>query len=560
MGDDTLTGHGSSGGSASQGERDLSGATLGGCKLIRKMAEGGMGEIYEATQTKLARKVALKIITAQLSAKPEFLTRFEREAKLAASLNHPNIVQVYDFGEASGLHYLVMEYVEGENLTEHIDRVGKLPLDKALSIIEQAATALKAAGEKSIIHRDIKPSNLMLIRDGRVKVSDLGLAKTVSEVSDVTHTGVGIGSPHYLAPEQADDARNVDHRADIYALGITLMFLLTARRPYDGLTPFSVVLAHANKPLPSGAALGTELPEEVEQLLQRMAAKKPADRYQTYDALIADLQRVRAGRAPTNGVVNKKNPALLVAAAAVIVVLIGVIWFTLAQGARQKLAAVPPAANAPKSNAPPPTPAPGSTKQQTGFDGPPGGGPGGPGGGGFGGPGGGKKGKGQFGPGGGGPGGGERLYPLPPMSEPERYSLAEGPVDKMLAEADAYAAKNPNNFRGIIDRYNQVSEQASGTPQSDAVFQKLRTAIQNHMRVSRQYLNQYTERSQALVKQGKNQEAFEVWIDFPAQIWTREVDMEITQILQKTLPQGFNPQPPRGGPGGQGQRPPPPRN
>jgi serine/threonine protein kinase len=549
------------------GPRDLSGTTLGGCKLIRKIAEGGMGEVYEAMQTKLARKVALKIITVQLSSRPEFLQRFEREAKLAASLNHPNVVQVYDFGETQGMHYLVMEFVEGENLTEHIERVGKLSVDKALAVIEQAALALKAAGEKSIIHRDIKPSNLMLIRDGRVKVSDLGLAKTVSEVSDVTHTGMGIGSPHYLAPEQADDARNVDHRADIYALGITLMFLLTGRRPYDGLTPFSVVLAHANKPLPSGASLGTELPHEVELLIQRMAAKKADDRYPTYDALLADLQRVKTGRTPATGVPDRSKLKLIAVSAAVVICL-GLVAFALKFKPKATGSASPDSKSKAMAKAPEPPPQPQSQNPIRPEDGP----PGGPGGQGPGGPGGQGPGFGP-GPGFGGPmrkggkgfgrpfgGGGGMRYPLPPMAEPEHNAIPDGPVDKMLAQADDFAAKNPNSFRGIIDRYNQVAQKAAGTQYQEDVLQKMRVAVQKHMRMSRQVLNEYTQRTQELVKSGKPQEAFEVWLRFPSEMWTAEVDDEITKILKDNLPQGFEPNPPRGGPGGPGGPGPRPNN
>ncbi len=220
--------------------KDFSGTILGGYRLVRKIAEGGMGVVYEAVQLNLARKVALKILNEELAAQPEFLQRFEREAKAAAALNHPNAVQVHDFGETQGWRYLIMEYVEGEDLAEYTDERGKLSIFAALDIIEQAAQALKAACEKSIIHRDVKPSNLLLTLDGRVKVLDLGLAKILTEASDLTLSGIGMGSPYFMAPEQAQDARNVDHRADIYALGLTLLFLLTGKRPFDGNTPYSL--------------------------------------------------------------------------------------------------------------------------------------------------------------------------------------------------------------------------------------------------------------------------------------------------------------------------------
>jgi eukaryotic-like serine/threonine-protein kinase len=224
-------------------------------------------------------------------------------------LNHPNLVQVYDFGEAAGRHYLVMELIEGQDLAEHIQQYGKMNVHDGLNAVEQAAHALKAACAKSIIHRDIKPSNLMLTRDGIVKVSDLGLAKILTDNTEVTATGVGMGSPHFIAPEQADDSSNVDHRVDIYALGITLLYLLTGKKPFDGSTPFSVVLAHVNKPLPSGSDLGTELPESVEWLISRMAAKKPEHRYQDYQSLIDDIKRVRDGEGITAPIAPTPLPA-----------------------------------------------------------------------------------------------------------------------------------------------------------------------------------------------------------------------------------------------------------
>jgi serine/threonine protein kinase len=283
---------------APPGHNDISGTTLGNYKLIRKIAQGGMGVIYEATQINLDRKVALKILTAELATRPEFLQRFEREAKSAASLNHPGIVAVHDFGEADGRRYIIMEFVDGENLSEYIAKRGKIPVENALAIVEQAAQALKAATEKSIIHRDIKPSNLMLTRDGRVKIADMGLAKVLTENSELTMSSVSIGSPHFIAPEQAGDSKNADHRVDIYSLGVTLLYLVTGKHAFDGDSPISVVLAHATKPLPTGADLGTELPAEVESLIKRMTAKNPDERYQTYDELLADLQLVQRGYLP----------------------------------------------------------------------------------------------------------------------------------------------------------------------------------------------------------------------------------------------------------------------
>src|SRR6185503_19090016 len=227
--------------------KDFSGTDLGDYRLVRKIAEGGMGVVYEAIQLNLSRKVALKILNEELAARPEFLQRFEREARAAAALNHPNVVQVHDFGEAQGWRYLIMEYVEGQDLSDYTEEREKLPVIDALELIEQAAQALRAACEKAIIHRDIKPGNLLRTPEGRVKVLDLGLAKILTEASDLTVSGIGMGSPYFMA--------------------------------------------HANKPLPRGIELGTDLPEEVEALIQRMAAKDRDARYADYDLLIADVRR-----------------------------------------------------------------------------------------------------------------------------------------------------------------------------------------------------------------------------------------------------------------------------
>lgn len=314
-------------------EPDLSGTSLDGYKLLRQVAEGGMGVVYEALQVKLDRKVALKVLTEELGVRKEFLQRFEREAKAAAALNHINVVQVHDFGEAHGRYYIVMEYVEGDNLSDYVEKNGQLPVSTALDVIEQAVQGLKTACAKSIIHRDIKPSNLMLTPEGQVKVADLGLAKNLSKQSDMTMTGIGMGSPYFIAPEQAQDARHVDHRADIYSLGITLLFLLTGKRPFDGKTPLSIVLAHTDDPLPSDAQLGTVLPKEVDALLLRMAAKKPEERYPDYDSLLADLQRVKSGQQPTfpaPGSRERRRKMLMAGAIVAIVAMAGAIaWWRI---------------------------------------------------------------------------------------------------------------------------------------------------------------------------------------------------------------------------------------
>ncbi len=266
---------------------------LGDFQLLRQIGQGGMGMVYEAIQLKLDRRVAIKVLSDRLSKDQEFLARFRREAKSAAAINHPNIVQVYDIGEEDGIYFFAMEYADGENLGQRLKRSSKLSVDEGLELITRVAEALNEARSKNIIHRDVKPENIMITSRGAVKLADLGLAKMLTEEMDVTMTGMGLGSPYFMAPEQAEDARRVDHRADIYSLGITLLTVLTGHRPYTGNSPYSVVLAHAQQPLPTGHDLGTDLPAGIEALIQKMAAKKPEDRYQDYESLMADVNALK---------------------------------------------------------------------------------------------------------------------------------------------------------------------------------------------------------------------------------------------------------------------------
>ena len=509
--------------------QDFSGHTLGGYQLVRKIAEGGMGVVYEAIQTRLDRKVALKVLTEQLGGRSEFLQRFEREAKAAAALSHPSMVQVFDYGEAEGRHYIIMEYIEGENLAAYVERQGKLSVEDALGVIEQAAQALKAASDKSIIHRDIKPSNLLLTMDGRVKVADLGLAKILSEESELTLSSVGIGSPHFIAPEQADDSRRADHRADIYSLGVTLLYLLTGKHAYDGASPISIVLAHANKPLPSGAELGTALPNEVEELIHRMAAKDPNDRYQDYQSLILDLQRVKTGLSPAATVgkssARKSQMVLLLAAVAGIAAIAAIVVFTSKSKPATPANTSPPVtavsaevsseAQSAKSR-----PDPHRPEFVNGQRHPP-------------------EGEFQQGEGrgrGGGPG------PLGPPAGREFYDVPVGAPREMLAFADDYAKQHPQNFEEILDGYRQVEERAAGGPIGAVVAERMRTwSAQKNETLTKEITTRETKMKE-LIKAGKLQEAYSVWRDFPSNLRSWEIDEQIRKIVKDNFPSDFHPE------------------
>ncbi|HXX95073.1 MAG TPA: protein kinase, partial [Planctomycetota bacterium] len=282
---------------------------LGPYRLVKKLGEGGMGAVYLAVDSATSRSVAVKVLPRQYSTNAEFVKRFRREAELAAQLKHPNIVGAFSAGEDLGYHYYVMEYCEGETLDSLLKRQGILPVPQALGLILQAAQGLHFAHQQGILHRDIKPSNLFLLKDGTVKILDLGLSKFLDDPgqSFKTVTGAVLGTPHYISPEQAQGDREIDGRTDLYSLGATLYHLLTGQTPFDGATVIEILSKHVNTRLPNPQDLREEIPDPVVQVLERMMAKAPRDRYRDGGALIADLEQVMAGRAPKTQMIE---PAL----------------------------------------------------------------------------------------------------------------------------------------------------------------------------------------------------------------------------------------------------------
>lgn len=275
----------------------LTGTTLGQYRIEEKIGQGGMGAVYRATHTSLHKTVALKVLPLAALADQESVERFQREMQAIGTLDHPNIVGAHDAGEIDGVHYLVMEYIDGEDLASFVRTSGRLSPRSACKLIRQAATGLQHAHDNGLIHRDIKPSNLILTSGpgGRVvKVLDLGLARLHTGLAEpvtemLTSTGQIMGTVDFMAPEQAVNTRNADERSDVYSLGITLFFLLTGRAPYEGETPMEKLLAHREAPLPSLSDIRRSIPSCVQQVFERMAAKDPSDRYEsmqkTADAL-----------------------------------------------------------------------------------------------------------------------------------------------------------------------------------------------------------------------------------------------------------------------------------
>ena len=267
---------------------------LGEYTIVRKLGEGGMGAVYEAVQKGLDRRVALKVLSERLLDDPTYLERFRREARAAAAFDHPNIVHVFQIGEEGGKHFFSMQFVEGESLQDRLKREGALSVPDALEIVGKVADALDYAWKHGeVIHRDIKPDNILLTQEGQVKVADLGLAKSVQEETRVTTTGVSMGTPAYMAPEQGQDARDVDCRADIYSLGITLYHAIAGRLPFEKRTALSMMMAHVNEPLPDPRDDDPDLPDGVCRVLRKMCAKDPQGRHQTPEELLTDLKTAR---------------------------------------------------------------------------------------------------------------------------------------------------------------------------------------------------------------------------------------------------------------------------
>ena len=265
---------------------------IGDYALLGRIGAGGMGRVFKAQHRRMDRLVALKILSKKQMGNPDSVLRFHQEMKAAAKLIHPNIVTAFDAGEQSGVHYLVMEYVDGPSLNQVIKNHGPLSYEKAVDFVLQAARGLSYSHSCGMIHRDIKPSNLIQDADGTVKILDMGTARIGNDDpvdEGLTVEGMIMGTINYMAPEQARNATKADHRSDIYSLGCTLFFLLTGRSLYKGKV-VETLMAHAQQPIPSLREHCDDVPHWLEEVYSRMVAKKPEDRYQSVDEMIQDVQ------------------------------------------------------------------------------------------------------------------------------------------------------------------------------------------------------------------------------------------------------------------------------
>ncbi|MCX7020176.1 MAG: serine/threonine-protein kinase [bacterium] len=272
---------------------------ISGIELIKMIGRGGMGEVWLGRDLKLDRRVAVKMMRRDLAGSEEAVARFYREARAVARLNHPNIIHLYQIGEHDGILYFVMEWVDGESLSEKIKSDGRLELPAAIGVMMQITEGLSYACLNAIVHRDIKPGNILIDKSGRVKLADFGLAKILEVDSQVTMPGATMGSPNFMSPESAK-GEATDHRSDIYSLGITFYQMLTGKLPYTAPTPVGVLLKQIQEPLPEPETLQLIEGGAALTVIKRMTAKRPADRYASYDELRQALAALETIDKPTS--------------------------------------------------------------------------------------------------------------------------------------------------------------------------------------------------------------------------------------------------------------------
>jgi len=270
-----------------------------GYQIMGKLGAGAMAIVYKGKQLSLNRTVAIKVLPKRFTENPEYVDRFYKEGRAAGKLNHNNIVQAYDVGEAGGYHYFVMEYVEGKTLYDDLAAGKVFGEEEALDIIIQVAHALAHAHACGLIHRDVKPKNIMINTAGVVKLADMGLARETTDIEAAqTEAGKAYGTPYYIAPEQIRGELDIDGRADIYSLGATFYHLVTGRVPFMAEDPTDVMRKHLREELVPPDHINTSLSAGVSEIIEVMMAKRKEDRYKSVEELLTDLEAVKDGRPP----------------------------------------------------------------------------------------------------------------------------------------------------------------------------------------------------------------------------------------------------------------------
>ncbi len=273
---------------------------IGHYELIRKLGEGGMGAVYQAKDTRTNDIVALKVLPRSKARDETFLQRFESEARASFEVDHPNIIRGLDVDQADGYHFIVMEFVDGDDIYNVLEAKGRFPEPEALHILIQITSALDHIHEERLVHRDIKPENILITENGQAKLADMGLAvdKHTQSKHRITKTGIAMGTPFYLSPEQIQGKSEIDIRSDIYSLGATGYEMVTGRPPFDGENSTAVMMQHLNDSVPSPREVDRDISFGFCQVLEKMMAKDPAERYQTPSELLTDLNLVAEGKMP----------------------------------------------------------------------------------------------------------------------------------------------------------------------------------------------------------------------------------------------------------------------
>jgi serine/threonine-protein kinase len=282
---------------------------IGGYKLVRKIGEGGMGEVYLAEQLTMHRTVALKILHNKWADDEEFRKRFLLEARAAGKLSHQHLIGVYDVGKYQGLYYFAMEYIDGVTVDDLMRHEGRLPLEKCVDICLQVCEALKYLSAHGIVHRDIKPANIMVTKDGQVKLGDFGFIQSVWD-KELLQEGTTIGTPDYISPEQARGERDLDVRSDLYSLGATLYHMLGGKTMFSGSCS-KVMRDHIDTEPPRLDELRDDLPKDLVRMLGKLLAKQPIDRYQSPDEVIKDFQMLRIDVAHGEGAIPTSRSQIL---------------------------------------------------------------------------------------------------------------------------------------------------------------------------------------------------------------------------------------------------------
>ncbi|MCA9025965.1 MAG: serine/threonine protein kinase [Planctomycetaceae bacterium] len=283
---------------------------LGDFELRKELGQGGMGKVYLAHQISLDRDCALKVMSKELKERPGFVERFLREARSMAKLDHPHVVKCYAVGEERGKHYVAMELIDGQSMQDWIDEIGTLPIGDAVLITLVCAEALEHAHGLSMVHRDIKPDNILVTKTGLVKVADLGLAKVTDDDMSMTQTGHGLGTPHYMPPEQARDAKHVDARCDVYALGCTLYHFVTGALPFAGDSVVELITNKERGQFKPARQINKNVPERLSLIIDKMMARDPKHRYQSCEELIKDLEALNLANEALSFIQSEKKTVL----------------------------------------------------------------------------------------------------------------------------------------------------------------------------------------------------------------------------------------------------------